>query len=116
MYIAYKNSAPPCVCPPFGGPEPGLLRASKYLILARVNTLSIPFSKLLALRIYNRQAVSVQANRVYLGQTVSTDYRPLGPYTRANDVSGPFFAKGAFGSLPKYCHFASTTCRQCLPW
>ena len=54
------------------------------------------------------------AGRVYLWCTVSTDPRPPTPYMRVNDCSGPFWGKGAFGPLPKYWHFASTTCRQCL--
>ena len=54
------------------------------------------------------------AGRVYLWCTVSTDPRPPIPYMRVNDGSGPFWGKGAFGPLPKYWHFASTTCRQCL--
>ena len=52
--------------------------------------------------------------RVYLWCTVSTDPRPPSPSRRVNDGSGPFWGKGAFGPLPKYWHFASTTCRQCL--
>ena len=40
--------------------------------------------------------------------------RPPSPSMRVNDGSGPFWGKGAFGPLPKYWHFASTTCRQCL--
>ena len=54
------------------------------------------------------------AGRVYLWCTVSTDPRPPTPYMRVNDCSGPFWGKGPFGPLPKYWHFASTTCRQCL--
>ena len=54
------------------------------------------------------------AGRVYLWCTVSTDPRPPSPCVRVNDGSGPFWGKGAFGPLPKYWHFASTTCRQCL--
>ena len=54
------------------------------------------------------------AGRVYLWCTVSTDPRPPTPSVRVNDGSGPFWGKGAFGPLPKYWHFASTTCRQCL--
>ena len=54
------------------------------------------------------------AGRVYLWCTVSTDPRPPSPSMRVNDGSGPFWGKGAFGPLPKYWHFASTTCRQCL--
>ena len=54
------------------------------------------------------------AGRIYLWCTVSTDPRPPTPYMRVNDCSGPFWGKGAFGPLPKYWHFASTTCRQCL--
>ena len=54
------------------------------------------------------------AGRVYLWCTVSTEPRPPTPYMRVNDCSGPFWGKGAFGPLPKYWHFASTTCRQCL--
>ena len=54
------------------------------------------------------------AGRVYLWCTVSTDPRPATPSVRVNDGSGPFWGKGAFGPLPKYWHFASTTCRQCL--
>ena len=54
------------------------------------------------------------AGRVYLWCTVSTDPRPPSPSVRVNDGSGPFWGKGAFGPLPKYWHFASTTCRQCL--
>ena len=54
------------------------------------------------------------AGRVYLWCTVSTDPRPPIPYMRVNDGSGPFWGKGAEGPLPKYWHFASTTCRQCL--
>ena len=40
--------------------------------------------------------------------------RPPSPSRRVNDGSGPSWGKGAFGPLPKYWHFASTTCRQCL--
>ena len=40
--------------------------------------------------------------------------RPPSPSRRVNDDSGPSWGKGAFGPLPKYWHFASTTCRQCL--
>ena len=54
------------------------------------------------------------AGRVYLWCTVSTNPRPPSPSMRVNDGSGPFWGKGAFGPLPKYWHFASTTCRQCL--
>ena len=54
------------------------------------------------------------AGRVYLWCTVSTDPRPPSPSMRVNDGSGPFWGKGAEGPLPKYWHFASTTCRQCL--
>ena len=54
------------------------------------------------------------AGRVYLWCTLSTDPRPPTPSVRVNDGSGPFWGKGAFGPLPKYWHFASTTCRQCL--
>ena len=48
------------------------------------------------------------------GCTVSTDPRPPTTSMRVNDGSGPFWGKGAFGPLPKYWHFASTTCRQRL--
>ena len=54
------------------------------------------------------------AGRVYLWCTVSTEPRPPSPSMRVNDGSGPFGGKGAFGPLPKYWHFASTTCRRCL--
>ena len=54
------------------------------------------------------------AGRVYLWCTVSTDPRPPSPCVWVNDGSGPFWGKGAFGPLPKYWHFASTTCRQRL--
>ena len=54
------------------------------------------------------------AGRVYLWCAVSTDPRPPSPCVRVNDGSGPFWGKGAFGPLPKYWHFASTTCRQRL--
>ena len=36
------------------------------------------------------------------------------PCAWVNAVSGPFLREGTFGPLPKYCLFASTTCRQCL--
>ena len=36
------------------------------------------------------------------------------PSARVNAGSGRFLGKGAFVPLPKYCLFASTTCRQCL--
>ena len=54
------------------------------------------------------------AGRVYLLCTVSIDPRPPSPCVRVNDGSGPFWGKGAFGPLPKYWHFASTTYRQRL--
>ena len=31
-----------------------------------------------------------------------------------NGVADRFLGKGTFGPLPKYCLFASTTCRQCV--
>ena len=36
------------------------------------------------------------------------------PCARVNAVSILFLGKGAFSPVPKYWHFASTTCRQCL--
>ena len=54
------------------------------------------------------------AGHVYLWCTVSTDPRPPSSCVRVNNGSGPFWGKGAFGPLPKYWHFASTTCRQRL--
>ena len=52
---------------------------------------------------------------MYLWCTASTDLRPPFPCVRVNDGAGPFFwAKRAFGPVPKYWHFASTTCRRCL--
>ena len=54
------------------------------------------------------------AGRVYLWHTVSTDYRPPDRCARVNAVAALCFGKRAFGLLPAYCLFASTTCVECL--
>ena len=54
------------------------------------------------------------AGRVYLWCTVSTDPRPPTPCVQGNDSSGPFLGGEGLRLVPKYWHFASTTCRRCL--
>ena len=74
-----------------------------------------PPSQILALRVYNMPTVStISRPRLLVVHSVYRP-RPPSPSMRVNDGSGPFWGKGAFGPLPKYWHFASTTCRQCLP-
>ena len=71
-------------------------------------------SQILALRVYNMPTVStISRPRLLVVHSVYGP-RPPSPSMRVNDGSGPFWGKGAFGPLPKYWHFASTTCRQCL--
>ena len=73
-----------------------------------------PPSQILALRVYNMPTVStISRPRLLVVHSVYRP-RPPSPSMRVNDGSGPFWGKGAFGPLPKYWHFASTTCRQCL--
>ena len=129
--MAYESSAPP----PLSGPPPQGYRGRVYLWCTvstdprppspsrRVNDGSGPFWGKWAFgplpKCWHfasttcRQCLQL-AGRVYLWCTVSTDPTPPSPCRRVNDGSGPFWGKGAFGPLPKYWHFSSTTCRQCL--